>query len=109
MPRKDRRYREDSDYAEKSREYQRNRYREDPDFAEKSREYQRNYRKIKNPNIKRRDSYHDFETHRELAMSSGIQSYNEWRECFKLGLMPDGIYSSPDREFRRNGRNRDAT
>ena len=61
------------------------------------------YRK-ENPNAKRRDSYYDFETHREFAMSSGIQSYDEWRECFKLGLMPDGIYSSPDREFRRNGR-----
>ncbi len=104
MPYKDRRYREDSDYAEKQREHQRSRYREDLDYAEKQREYQRNYRKIKNPNIKPRDSYCDFETHREFAMNSGIQSYNEWRECFKLGLMPDGIYSSPDREFRRNGR-----
>ena len=86
MPRKDRRYREDPDYAKKAREYQKERYIKE------------------HPNAKRRDSYCDFETHREFAMNSGIQSYNEWRECFKLGLMPDGIYSSPDREFRRNGR-----
>ncbi len=60
------------------------------------------YRK-KHPQVRKYayDSYHDFETHHELAMSSGIQSQNEWLECFKLGLMPDGIYQSPYRAFRR--------
>ena len=74
MPHKDRRYREDSDYAKKAREYRYRRYREDSDYAERAREYQRNYRKKKNPNYKPQDSYHDFETHRELAMSSGIKT-----------------------------------
>ena len=46
-------------------------------------------------------TYHDFETHRELAMSSGIRTHREWRECCKMGLIPNGIYSSPDRVFRR--------
>ena len=101
MPLKDRRYREDPDYAEKQRERERKRYREDPDYAEKQREYQRNYRKIKNPNYKPQDSYHDFETHRELAINSGIENSREWHECFKLGLMPDGIYLDPYQAFRR--------
>ena len=101
MPRKDRRYREDSDYAEKAREYRDRRYREDSDYAEKAREYQRNYRKIKNPNIKRHDSYHDFETHHQLAINSGIQSQREWRECYIRGFMPNGIYIDPERSFRR--------
>ena len=79
---------------------------------EKQREYNRDnkerrnkislewYRK-KHPNAKHYDSYCDFETHRELAIHSGIQSKQEWRECFKLGLMPDGIYADPERVFRR--------
>ena len=83
---------------EKNRENQRKWRERNP---EKNREYQRNYRKIKNPNIKPHDSYYDFETHRELAMSSGIEIQWEWYECFKLGLMPDGIYYSPHKKFRR--------
>lgn len=72
---------------------------------EKSREYHREYmrkfRKEKNPNAKHHGSYYDLETHRELAMNSGIQSQPEWCECHKRGFMPDGIYFTPDREFRR--------
>ena len=72
--------------------------RKDP---EKQKEYYRQYKQKKNPNYKPHDSYYDFETHRELAMSSGIQSMREWRECFKLGFMPNWIYYSPERAFRR--------
>ena len=76
--------------------------RKDPEKRrEYSREYMRKFRKINEPNTKHRDSYCDFETHREFAMNSGIQSYNEWRECHTLGLMPDGIYRDPDRAFGR--------
>ena len=89
MPRKD---------PEKNRENQRKWRERNP---EKNREYQRNYRKIKNPNIKPHDSYYDFETHRELAMNSGIENMREWFECSKRGLLPDGIYSHPENIFRR--------
>ena len=58
------------------------------------------YRK-EHPNVKHYDSYHDFETHRELAMNSGIENMREWRECCKIGLMPDGIYCNPHKKFRR--------
>ena len=27
--------------------------------------------------------YHDFETHRQLAINSGIQNQREWIECYK--------------------------
>ena len=60
------------------------------------------YRK-KHPNVKRRDAYYDFETHRELAMNSGINGSREWHECYKMGLFPDGIYHSPDDVFKRKG------
>ena len=88
MPRKD---------PEKRREYYQNN-------KEQKREYQRNYRKINNPNVRRYNNlyhYYDFETHRELAMSSGIQSQREWIECHKMGLVPDGIYRNPYQAFRR--------
>ncbi len=55
----------------------------------------------KHPNVKRHDSYYDFETHRELAMNSGIENMREWLECSKRGLLPDGIYSHPENIFRR--------
>ena len=68
------------------------------------REYQREWAlkkaKEKNPNAKHH-SFYDFETHRELAINSGIQSQREWFECFKLELMPDGIYQNPNKVFRR--------
>ena len=48
-----------------------------------------------------RDSYCDFETHRELAINSGINESREWWECHKMGFMPDGIYWEPGRAFRR--------
>ncbi len=59
--------------------------------------------KKKDPNYKPRITgrYYYFEAHHQLAMSSGIESAWEWRECFKLGLMPDGMYSNPDNAFRR--------
>ena len=47
------------------------------------------------------NEFHDFETHRELAMSSGIRTQMEWYECHKMGLFPDGIYSNPDQSFGR--------
>ena len=81
-------------------EYQRQYHRDNKERRNKMRtEY---YRK-KHPNYKpRRDSPHyDFETHRELAINSGIQSQREWHECYKLGFMPDMIYFNPDKAFRR--------
>ena len=69
---------------------------------EKSREYQRKWYIKKHPNVKRRFSgYYDFETHRELAMSSGVENMREWIECSKLRLLPDGIHSHPEKAFRR--------
>ena len=69
---------------------------------EKSREYQRKWYIKKHPNVKRRFSgYYDFETHRELAMSSGVENMREWIECSKLGLLPDGIHSHPEKAFGR--------
>ena len=85
---------------EKRKEYDRQWHKENKD-PEKRREYQRNYRKIKNPNIKRHDSYLDFETHHQLAMSSGIQSQREWYECHRMRLLPDGIYQNPNKAFGR--------
>ena len=94
MPRKD---------LEKNREYQREWRKKNPDYSSKF--HKLLYRK-KHPNVKHYDSYHDYETHHQLAMSSGIRTQKEWFECFKQGLMPDGIYTDPSRVFRRN---RDAT
>ena len=50
------------------------------------------------------NEFHDFETHRGLAMSSGIRTQMEWYECHKMGLFPDGIYSNPDQAFSRKYR-----
>ena len=88
---------------EKRREYHREWRKKN---KEKNREYRRDYfrnRYIKkHPNVKRRFSgYYDFETHRELAMSSGVENMREWIECSKLGLLPDGIHSHPEKAFRR--------
>ena len=72
---------------------------------EKRREYKREwylkYAKEKNPNYKPQIKYYDFETHRELAMNSGIQSQPEWVECHQRGFLPDGIVQNPDRKFMR--------
>ena len=59
------------------------------------------YRK-ENPNAKRR-SFYDFEAHYQLAIHSGIQSNQEWLECHKMGLFPDGIYANPAEAFKRKG------
>lgn len=79
-------------------EYQRQYHKDNKEKRNKMRA--ENYRK-KHPNYKPRITHYDFETHRELAMNSGIQSQPEWRECSKRGLLPDGIHSRPDRVFRR--------
>ena len=74
---------------------------------EKQREYECKrrllYRKT-HPQVRKyyaQDSYHDFETHRELAINSGIRTEREWYECHKIGLFPDGIYQNPNTAFRR--------
>ncbi len=89
MPRKD---------PEKQKEYYQNN-------KEQKREYQRNYRKINNLNVRRYNHnlyhYYDFETHRQLAMGSGIETALEWKMCHKMGLIPDGIYRNPDQAFGR--------
>ena len=64
---------------------------------EKRREYQREWeRKNRNKNF----HHYDFETHRELAMNSGIETQREWWECHKMGLIPNGIYADPPQAFR---------
>ena len=62
--------------------------------------FKERYRK-EHPNAKRHESFYEFDTHYQLAIHSGIQSNHEWRECCKIGLMPNGIHSRPDRVFRR--------
>ena len=106
---------------EKRREYDRQWKKKNID-PEKRREHDRQWRK-KNPEKYKQklerhhlyygktrtskreyyphNSYHDFETHRELAINCGIQNQREWFECFKLGLMPDGIYQNPNKAFGR--------
>ena len=85
---------------EKQREYQKTR---DP---KKQKEYKRNwylqYRQKKNPNYKPKVTFHDYETHHQLAMGSGIRTHREWVECYKLGLMPDGIYIDPAASFSKS-------
>jgi len=44
---------------------------------------------------------YDLEAHHQLALNSGIQSYDEWLECWKLGMMPVGIVRRPDRKFKK--------
>jgi len=86
---------------EKRKEYHRQWKKEHPNY---NREWWRNWQKKKDPNYKPSKGhgvYHDLETHRELAMASGIKTQPEWCECHKRGFMPDGIYFSPDRGFRR--------
>ena len=63
---------------------------------EKKKEWDIKYRRKlgKKPN-----EFYDFETHRELAISSGIRTQIEWYECHKMGLFPYGIYSNPDQAF----------
>ena len=68
--------------------------------AERLKEYGRERRKQKG--MIPHDSHYDFETHRELAISSGISEAREWYECAKRGFLPDGIYHNPaQRVFRR--------
>ena len=62
----------------------------------------KSYLKI-HPNTRSHDSYYDFETHHQLAIHSGIQSNQEWLECHKMGLFPDGIYANPAEAFKRKG------
>ena len=77
---------------EKRREYHRQWKKEHPGY---NRKWWRSWKKKKDPNYKPRITFHDYETHRELAMNSGIQSKREWKECYKMGLFPDGIYQDP--------------
>ena len=80
-------------------EYQRQYHKDNKEKRNKMRA--ENYRK-KHPNYKPRITHYDFETHRELAMNSGIRTSFEWHECHELGLMPDGIYHAPDKTFSRS-------
>ena len=99
MPRKDpEKNKEWQKQYHKRIEYHRQYHRDNKERRNKIRD---EYYRKKHPNCKPQDSYHDFETHRELAMSSGIRTQMEWRECCKIGLMPNGIHSRPDRVFMR--------
>ena len=70
----------------------------------KIKEKQKQWYKNKHPNCKSHNSYYDYETHRELAINSGINEVREWHECFKMGLVPDGIYRCPDQKFKKKYR-----
>ncbi len=74
--------------------------------SEKAREYMRQWylkkEKKKDPNYKPQITYHDYETHHQLAIYSGVRAEREWRECHQRGFMPDGIYRDPSRSFGRH-------
>tara|TARA_B100000029_G_C17277509_1_gene852220 strand:+ start:233 stop:628 length:396 start_codon:yes stop_codon:yes gene_type:complete len=55
----------------------------------------------KNKIKKQQIEFYDYDTHKQLAMNSGIRTSFEWHECHELGLMPDGIYHDPDKTFSR--------
>ncbi len=84
---------------EKAREYYRQ-WIEKTGKRDRS-EYMRQYYIKEHPNCKSRITYYDFETHRELAINSGIHLQREWYECHKRGFMPEGIYRSPHEAFGR--------
>ena len=77
----------------------------DGDFSGKVKKTQEHYcskKCLKESQINRfDDNFYDFQTHKELAVQSGIMNSREWVECHKMGLMPEGIYSKPERKFRR--------
>ena len=94
---------------EQQREYKRE-YREKN--KEKLREHIREYReknkeKIREHNQKRlgrkikRRVFYDLETHRQLAMNSGIETVREWIEVYKMGMMPDGIVCRLSEFFKK--------
>lgn len=56
----------------------------------------------KNKIKKQQIEFYDYDTHKQLAMNSGIRTSFEWHECHELGLMPDGIYHDPDKTFSRS-------
>ena len=103
--------------SEERKEYVRKWRKKNPNYQieykkknpEKHKEYQRKWyikkAKKKDPNYKPSkglNAFHDYETHHQLAMSSGIRSEREWTECFQRGFMPDGIYSYPAKAFKRS-------
>ena len=107
MPRKD---------PEKQREYHREWRKKNPNYdrerwengetnPERTRVKSREYYREKHPNCKHRYGvfHHDFETHHQLAINSGIETVLEWVMCHKMGLFPDGIYVNPADAFKRKG------
>ena len=64
----------------------------------------RKYCSFKCSLIGRKVKFHDYTTHKELAINSGIKDKKEWQECHSLGFMPDGIFTSPDQAFGRRSR-----
>ena len=40
--------------------------------------------------------------HRTFCIESGIQKSREWQEVGKLGWLPEGIYSRPDKQFNQS-------
>tara|TARA_B100000029_G_scaffold328293_1_gene320612 strand:+ start:441 stop:872 length:432 start_codon:yes stop_codon:yes gene_type:complete len=66
-------------------------------FKEKAHKY---YKKTYKP-LSMSGRYYDFETHRELAINSGIENMPEWIEVHQMGLMPDGIYRRPDQYLKK--------
>ena len=67
----------------------------------KRKEYQDEYNRKRRKRLPR-PPFHDFETHRELAINSGIRTQREWTECSERGFLPDGIYSYPAKIFKRS-------
>tara|TARA_B110000014_G_C20115314_1_gene588867 strand:- start:2133 stop:2468 length:336 start_codon:yes stop_codon:yes gene_type:complete len=49
--------------------------------------------------FKARVPKYSFAEHREFAIHTGIETSREWKEVYKLGWMPDGIYNDPGTIF----------
>ena len=81
---------------EKKREYDKKRWRDNVRGIPFGQRDQHRRKLSPTPN-----EFHDYDTHKQLAMNSGINSAVEWHECHKMRLFPDGIYSNPNKAFRR--------
>ena len=91
----------DPDYMKKYRKAQKEKIAKyQKDWNEKNTEHRKEYVR-KKFNFKPRKTIFDLETHRQLAMNSGIETSREWQECYQLGLFPDGICCTPQEHFRK--------
>ena len=86
---------------EKQREYDRKNKEKKREYKEKNKEKIREYKEKRLGRKIKRRVFYDLETHRQLAMNSGIETTVEWLEVYKMGMMPDGIVSQPSESFKK--------